>query len=58
MTGLTSPAPGSERHIIPMFVLLVTLVSVHVAQAELLLPNGDQGASPAVPVQRLDLESA
>lgn len=38
-------------------VLLVVLVGVHVTQAELLLPEDDQGVSPAVPVQRLDLES-
>lgn len=57
MNGLTSPAPGSERHITPLLALLVTLVSVHVAQAKLLLPNGDQGTCPAVPVQRLNLES-
>lgn len=57
MTERAPPGPGSERHIIPESVLLVTLVSIHVAQAELLLPDGDQGVSPAVPVQRLDLES-
>lgn len=57
MRELTLPGPGSERHRDPVFVLLVTLVSVHVAQAELLLPDGDQGVAPAVPVQRLDLES-
>lgn len=57
MTELASPGPGSERHGDPVFVLLVALVSVHVAQAELLLPDGHQGVSPAVPVQRLDLES-
>lgn len=41
----------------PLWVLLVVLVSVHVTEAELLLPEDDQGVSPAVPVQRLDLES-
>ena len=40
-----------------LFFLLVTLVSVRVAQAELLLPDRDQGVSPAVPAQRLDLET-
>lgn len=47
----------SEHHILPVCFVLVVLVSVHVTQAELLLPDDDQGVSPAVPVESLDLES-